>query len=53
MLFVSCPNCKKDFPSIVQVDRASFYHGRIENISSPCPHCDKQVTYSKKDMEFK
>ncbi|MFE4430827.1 hypothetical protein ACFRH9_28295 [Peribacillus butanolivorans] len=53
-LMVVCtnPNCKKEFPAMIQMDQRSFQTANLTNNSQPCPHCKKMISYSKNDMKF-
>ncbi|MFJ7855312.1 hypothetical protein ACIQX3_21475 [Peribacillus frigoritolerans] len=54
-LMVVCtnPNCKKEFPSMIQLDQGSFQTATITDNSQQCQHCNKMITYSKENMKFR
>ena len=47
-LMVTCPRCKRAFPTPLQVDRATLEALVITN-DYECPHCGSTHTYVKSD----
>lgn len=54
-LYVKCKNekCKREFPSAVQMDEASFKTSQLEGNEYQCYFCSQSNTYNKEDYFFK
>jgi len=54
-LYVQCKNenCKREFVSPIQVEKATFPSSALEECEYQCPYCRQSNIYNKNDYFFK
>jgi endogenous inhibitor of DNA gyrase (YacG/DUF329 family) len=52
-LRLSCPHCRRTFPSVIQMDPETWEAIRVDlRVIERCPHCGWSSPFSKSDYFF-
>lgn len=52
-MYVRCPNCNTEQPSMIQMDRESFKSATLEGNTQECANCRKSVLVENDTVYFK